>query len=65
MIIDLTQIKIYFRPERTNMRKATNGLTVIVHEVMKYDQLSRSVFFSVTGIASYKKQYIGTGRASG
>jgi len=44
MIIDLTQVKIFLRPGRTDMRKAINGLTVIVQEVMKHDPLSGSVF---------------------
>ena len=44
MIIDLTQVKIFLRPGRTDMRKAINGLTVIVQEGMKHDPLSGSVF---------------------
>ena len=44
MIIDLTQVKIFLRPGRTDMRKAINGLTTIVQEVMKHDPLSGSVF---------------------
>jgi len=44
MIIDLTHVKIFLRPGRTDMRKAINGLTVIVQEVMKHDPLSGSVF---------------------
>jgi len=44
MIIDLTQVKIFLRPGRTDMRKAINGLTVIVQEEMKHDPLSGSVF---------------------
>jgi len=44
MIIDLTQVKIFLRPGRTDMRKAINGLTVIVQEAMKHDPLSGSVF---------------------
>ena len=44
MIIDLTQVKIFLRPGRTDMRKAINGLTAIVQEAMKHDPLSGSVF---------------------
>jgi len=44
MIIDLTQVKIFLRPGRTDMRKAINGLTVLVQETMKQDPLSGSVF---------------------
>jgi len=44
MIIDLTQVKIFLRPGRTDMRKAINGLTAIVQEVMNHDPLSGSVF---------------------
>ena len=44
MIIDLTQVKIFLRPGKTDMRKAINGLTAIVQEVMKYDPFSGSVF---------------------
>jgi len=49
MIIDLTQVKIFLRPGKTDMRKAINGLTAIVQEVMKYDPLSGSVFLFCNG----------------
>jgi len=44
MILDLSNVKIFIRPGRTDLRKAINGLAVIVQEVMKHDPLSGSVF---------------------
>jgi len=49
MIIDLTQVKIFLRPGKTDMRKAINGLTAIVQEVMKCDPFSGSVFIFSNG----------------
>jgi len=55
MIIDLTQVKIYLRPGKTDMRKAINGLTVIVQEVMKHDPFNGSVFIFCNGERSLIK----------
>ena len=44
MIIDLTKVKIFLRPGTTDMRKAVNGLTIIVQENMKHDPFSGSVY---------------------
>jgi len=44
MIIDPGNIKIYIRPGQTDMRKAVNGLTVLVEEAMELDPFSGSIF---------------------
>ena len=44
MIFDLSSMKIYIRPGFTDLRKASNGLTVIVQEWMKQDPFSGSVY---------------------
>jgi len=44
MIIDLSKVRIYLRPGHTDLRKAVNGLSVIIQESMKEDPFSGSVF---------------------
>jgi len=44
MILDLSKTKIYLRPGPTDLRKAVNGLSVIVQEDIKQDPFSGSVF---------------------
>jgi transposase len=44
MTIDPNKVKIFIRPGHTDMRKATNGLTSIVQEIMDQDPFSESVF---------------------
>ena len=44
MIIDLSKVKLFIRPGCTDLRKATNGLTVIVQEGMEQDPFSGSVY---------------------
>jgi len=44
MIIDLNAVKIFIRPGITDLRKAVNGLSVIVQEKMKQDPFSGSVY---------------------
>jgi len=44
MIIDLSNVKIFIRPGYTDLRKASNGLTVIIQEGMKQDPFSGSVY---------------------
>jgi transposase len=44
MIIDLTKARIFLRPGTTDMRKAVNGLTLIVQEEMKHDPFSGSIY---------------------
>ena len=44
MIIDPGKVKIFIRPGTTDLRKASNGLTVIVQELMKHDAFSGSVY---------------------
>ena len=44
MIFDLEKIKIYIRPGQTDLRKAINGLSVIVQETMKQDPFSGNVY---------------------
>jgi len=44
MIIDLSLTKIFLRPGITDLRKAVNGLSIIVQEDIKQDPFSGSVF---------------------
>ena len=44
MIIDLSKVRIYIRPGQTDMRKAVNGLTVIVQDTMELDPFSGSIY---------------------
>jgi transposase len=44
MILDLEKIKIFIRPGQTDLRKAINGLSVIVQETMKQDPFSGNVY---------------------
>ena len=44
MIIDLNKTRIFLRPGTTDLRKAVNGLSVIVQETMKQDPFSGSVY---------------------
>ena len=45
MILDLKEVRIFIRPGHTDLRKATNGLTVIVQEEMKQDPFSGVYIF--------------------
>jgi transposase len=44
MIFDLSTVRIFLRPGSTDLRKAVNGLSVIVQEEIKQDPFSGSVF---------------------
>ena len=44
MILDVSKIRIFIRPGYTDLRKASNGLTVIVQEEMKEDPFNGSVY---------------------
>jgi transposase len=44
MILDLTAIKIFIRPGKTDLRKGANGLLAIIQESMKGNPFSESVF---------------------
>jgi len=44
MIFDLSKIKIFLRPGTTDLRKAVNGLSLIVQEEIKQDPFNGSVF---------------------
>lgn len=44
MIIDISKVRIYLRPGTTDLRKAVNGLSVIVQEEMKQDPFSGSAY---------------------
>jgi len=44
VILDLSRTKIYVRPGRTDMRKAVQGLSVIVQENMSQDPFSGSAY---------------------
>ena len=43
MTIDPNKVRIFIRPGHTDLRKASNGLTVIAQEEMKQDPFSGSV----------------------
>lgn len=44
MFVNLTSIEIYVRPGHTDMRKAINGLSVMVQDIMDKDPLSGNLF---------------------
>jgi transposase len=44
MFPELAEIKIYLRPGHTDMRKAVNGLSAIIVDLMESDPLSGSLF---------------------
>ena len=44
MIMDISKVRIFLRPGITDLRKAVNGLSVIVQETMKEDPFSGSVY---------------------
>jgi len=44
MIFDLSKSRIYLRPGTTDLRKAVNGLSIIVQDDIKQDPFSGSVF---------------------
>jgi transposase len=44
MTVDLSKVRIYIRPGQTDLRKAVNGLSVLVQDRMKLDPFSGSVF---------------------
>ena len=44
MILDITKVRIYLRPGTTDLRKAINGLSVIVQETMKQNPFSGNVY---------------------
>ena len=49
MIIDLSRVRVYIRPGQTDMRKAVNGLTIIIEETMEMDPFSGSVYVFCSG----------------
>jgi len=44
MIIDLNKVKVFLRPGTTDLRKAANGLSIIVQEAMKHNPFNGSVY---------------------
>jgi len=44
MIVDISTVRIFIRPGYTDLRKAANGLTVIVQEEMHEDPFSGRVY---------------------
>jgi transposase len=44
MTVDLNKVRIYIRPGHTDLRKAVNGLTVLIQEKMQQDPFSGSVY---------------------
>ena len=44
MILDLTHYRFFLRPENTDLRKGTNGLSVLIQQAMEHDPFSQSLF---------------------
>jgi len=44
MIIDLTAVRIFIRPGKTDLRKAVNGLTGIIEQQMTGEPFSGNVY---------------------
>ena len=44
MILDLSKARIFVRPGYTDLRKAANGLTIIIQDEMEEDPFSGSVY---------------------
>ena len=44
MFIDISKLRIYVRPGVTDMRKQAAGLSILVHESLKLDPFSGSLF---------------------
>lgn len=44
IVCDIDRIRVYVRPGVTDMRKAINGLSIIVAEQMQLDPLSGALF---------------------
>ena len=44
MILDFSRYRFFVRPGVTDLRKAINGLTVLVQNEMKNDPFSKSLF---------------------
>jgi transposase len=44
MILDISKVRVFIRPGATDLRKASNGLTVMVQEEMKQDPFNGSVY---------------------
>jgi len=44
MIFDLNKTRIFLRPGYTDLRKAVNGLSIIIQEEMKQDPFSGSAY---------------------
>jgi hypothetical protein len=49
MTVDLSRVKIYIRPGYTDLRKAVNGLTVLVQELK-----TEEVYMLLAGIDFWK-----------
>ena len=44
MLIDISKARIFIKPGHTDLRKASNGLTVMVQDEMQQDPFSGSVY---------------------
>jgi transposase len=44
MFIDFSKVRIFLRPGSTDMRKAANGLSVLIAEQLELDPLSGNLF---------------------
>lgn len=44
MIIDLSKYQIYLKPGTTDLRKAINGLSVMVQNQMKLSPFAKAIF---------------------
>jgi transposase len=44
MIVDISKARIFIRPGATDMRKASNGLTILIQESMEEDPFSGHIY---------------------
>ena len=44
MTLDLNAVRIYIRPGCTDLRKAVNGLSILIQENMRHDPFTGSVY---------------------
>ena len=44
MIVDINKTRIFIRPGYTDLRKASNGLTILIQEAMQEDPFSGNVY---------------------
>jgi transposase len=49
MILDLSHYRFFLRPGKTDLRKGSNGLSVLIQNSMDYDPFSKSLFLFCNG----------------